>query len=550
MNSAELVLAGEKKLQGGDWAGAQADFEAALQEHDSPDAHDGLGIALWWLNKVDAAHEHRTTAYVGFKKQGNVRRAAFIAAWLAREQVFLDANQSAMKGWFARAERLLSEDDSCPERGWLDIFRASMLAAPQELAQTAQETIRVARRFQDADLETFARAFEAAAQVALGNVDPGMALLDEAMTAATSGELSSYMTISEIFCVTLSTCELAGDWVRTEHWCQVATDFAQRHQCPFLSAYCRTTYGSLLTATGRWQAAESTLTEAIHAFEAGHRALRVHAVLKLADLRISQGRLEEAEIMLTGYEDYGEALIPLARLHLAQGEAGLARALLEHSLQNTPTPTLHHTAALLILVEAELALGDVDSARRTVQQLTVLAEQTGSDFLRAQTDLTSGRLKRMSGESDAVQAFQSAWERLHAYEQSLLAGRVRLEMAEAVKDNDWAGAVTWAKAALATFTRLGAARDTDAARKMLRDLGVGQTAPRGHEPLTQRETQILGLIAHGLTNRDIAERLFLSAKTVEHHVSQILSKLGVKSRTEAAAFAASQHLNDTANGSP
>ncbi len=79
---------------------------------------------------------------------------------------------------------------------------------------------------------------------------------------------------------------------------RVALEYAQRYHCSFLSAYCRTTYGSLLAETGKWQDAETALTEAIHTFDAGHHGLRVNAVLKLADLRVSQGRLEEAEVLL------------------------------------------------------------------------------------------------------------------------------------------------------------------------------------------------------------------------------------------------------------
>ena len=126
-----------------------------------------------------------------------------------------------------------------------------------------------------------------------------MANLDEAMAAAMSGEID-YISVSEIFCVMLSTCDLAGDLVRTEHWCQTAAEFAAQHHCPFLAATCRTIYGSLLTATGRWHDAETELLEAIRSFEAGHRALRAQAVIKLADLRVWQGKLEEAEVLASG----------------------------------------------------------------------------------------------------------------------------------------------------------------------------------------------------------------------------------------------------------
>lgn len=539
------VAVGRAALKVADWSGARAAFEASLSEQDDPEAHDGLGIALWWLNDIDAAHQQRAAAYVGYKQRGDLCRAALIAAWLAREQVFLYANTSAMNGWFARAERLLDQVGACPERGWFAIFHASMLAMPAQLEQTALQVVAIAREYDDTDLEGVALAFGGLARVTLGRVDEGMSHLDEAMAMVTAGEVANFMAISEIFCVLLSACALAGDLVRTDHWCHTAATFAQRYHSSFLSAYCRTAYGGLLAATGRWYDAEMELTEAIRAFERGHRALRVHAVLKLADLRIAQGRLEEAEVLLAGYEDYGAAVVPRARLYLARGQAHLARAVLEQALRSTASATLEHAPLLLLLVDVLLALSDVAAANSAAERLTELAEQTHSDLLLAQADLAKGHVKQCAGQSDATHWYQSVLQRLHTYEQSLLASRARLAMAQALKNTDWAGSVSWARAALASFERIGAAHDADEAAQLLRELGVaGRVAQRQHEVLTQREGEVLALLAHGLTNRAIADRLVISVKTVEHHVSQILGKLGLRSRAEAAAFA-TRHTIDS-----
>jgi predicted negative regulator of RcsB-dependent stress response len=306
------IAAGQAALTAGDWHGARVAYEASLSEQDSPEARDGLGIALWWLNDIARAHEQKMAAYLGYKQHGNHRRAALIAAWLAREQVFLHGNTRAMNGWFARAERLLHQAGACPERGWITLFQASMQATDEQLEQVALQSLTIARDYDDWDLEATGLAFGGLACVSLGRVDIGMAQLDEAMAMVTAGEVASFMVISEIFCVLLSACALAGDFGRTEDWCRAAKEFARRYHCFFLSAYCRTTYGGLLTATGHWHAAETELSEAIQAFERGHQALRVHAALKLADLRVFQGRLEEAEALLAGYEDYGAAVLPRA----------------------------------------------------------------------------------------------------------------------------------------------------------------------------------------------------------------------------------------------
>jgi ATP/maltotriose-dependent transcriptional regulator MalT len=536
------LAAGQAALKSASWPAAKLQFETALIEADTPEAHDGLGLALWWLNDIHASHAQRAAAYVGYKKQRAVRRAARMAMWLAREQVFLSANYSAMKGWFARAERLLLEVEPCVEHGWFALFRASLLATPQELEQVSEQALRTAQQFEDPDLEAMALAFAGAARVACGRVGDGLANLDEAMAAATSGELD-YASVSEIFCVMLSTCDLTGDLVRTGQWCQTAAEFAAQHHCPFLAATCRTIYGSLLTATGRWHDAEIELSDAIRSFEAGHRALRAQAVIKLADLRVLQGKLEEAEVLLSGFEDHSAASLTLARLYLARGETARARAVIEPVLPSPSTPGLDQVPALRLWVDVQLALGDLDGARQAVERLESLAHSAQSDLLLAQADLARGQVKRHAGDADALRDFQSALDRLRAYEQSLLASRTRLEMARLLSDSDRPAAVMWARAALASFERMGAAHDADETASLLRHLGVtAHSGPRLQAPLTQREAEVLALVAQGRSNREIAERLVISPKTAEHHVSQILSKIGARSRAEAAAFAMSNTI--------
>jgi ATP/maltotriose-dependent transcriptional regulator MalT len=538
------IAAGQAALKAANWLEARQQFEAALKSVDSPEAHDGLGLTLWWLNDIGASHEQRAAAYVSYKQRQNDRRAAMMAMWLAREQVFLSANVSAMKGWFARAERLLQDTPPCVEQGWFVLFRASMLATPQELEIIATEALQIAQQFADVDLEAMALAFAGTARVALGQVAQGMANLDEAMAAETSGELD-YSSVSEIFCVMLSTCELAGDLARTDQWCRAGAAFAEQHHCPFLAATCRTIYGSLLTAIGRWHDAETELLGAIRSFEAGHHALRAQAVIKLADLRVWQGRLEEAEVLLAGYEDQGAASVSLARLYLARGELDLARAALEQTLQSTSTLTLDQVPALRLWVDVQLTLGHFETAQQAVDRLESLAQTAHSDLLIAQAELAKGQIKRQTDEAGARHEFESALNRLHAYEQSLLASRARLEMARLLSDTDRAAAVMWARAALASFERLKAAHDVDEAAHVLRQLGVARhPGPHLQTPLTQRETEVLSLVAQGFSNRDIADRLVISPKTAEHHVSQILSKIGARSRAEAAAFAASHDLGE------
>ena len=539
---ADPISAGQSALANANWLEAKRQFQAALKDSDSPEAHDELGLALWWLNDISTSHEQRTLAYLGYKSNGNLPKAARLAAWLAREQVFLRANVSAMNGWFARAFRLLEDMAPCAEVGWVKIYHASMTASPEGQEQVAKGTVELARQDHDPDLEAFSLAVYGSALVAQTKINEGMDAIDEAMTAVISGEVKDYFVASETFCVTLSTCELAGDLVRTNHWCESALEYAQRYQCSFLSAYCRTTYGSLLAETGKWKDAETALTEAIHAFDTGHHGLRVNAVLKLADLRVSQGRLEEAEVLLSGYEDYGSSALPLARLHLARGESELARAVLEQALQSEGSPSLHRAPLLRLLVDVLLASNELVAARRAAEELVSLSQLTSSNLFLAQAELALGEISRHAGEGEAVKHFRAALDHLDIHEGSLLACRVKLELALTLKDTDRAGAVTWAKAALAGFERIGAAHDADETNRLLREMGasVKATARAQDQLLTTREAEVLELMSRGLSNREIASRLVVSAKTVEHHVGQVLGKLGLRNRAEAAAYFLSQ----------
>ena len=130
-----------------------------------------------------------------------------------------------------------------------------------------------------------------------------MALLDEALAAVAGGEVEEFVVVEEIFCQLFSACEHAHDVRRAEQWIRVGETIAERRRLPAVSAYCRTHYGGILTAAGRWPEADATLTEAVRLWALGRRSLKAGALIRLADLRIKQGRYDDAAALLDGQTD-------------------------------------------------------------------------------------------------------------------------------------------------------------------------------------------------------------------------------------------------------
>jgi DNA-binding NarL/FixJ family response regulator len=194
---------------------------------------------------------------------------------------------------------------------------------------------------------------------------------------------------------------------------------------------------------------------------------------------------------------------------------------------------------LALLVDVHLSTGDTGAAARAAASLAACAERHGSDHLRAAAALAQGRVCLATGTGDAQACLRVALAGFDRARLPMELARVHLELAAALATERPEVAMAEAQAALAGFERLQAARDADAAAAVLRSLGApGPARRRTDGILTAREAEVLALLGHGLSNPEIAERLYISRKTVEHHVSNLLAKLGLRSRAEAAAHAA------------
>jgi DNA-binding NarL/FixJ family response regulator len=329
---------------------------------------------------------------------------------------------------------------------------------------------------------------------------------------------------------------------RADQWIRVADALARERNLPAVSAFCRTHYGGVLTAAGRWREADSALTEAVRLWAEGQRSnLRAGALARLADLRARQGRFEEAEQLLLDVDVDGEpaAARPLAAVHVAQGRPVRAVDVLERALAQHPPASTAAAPLLALLVDVHLGAGSLAEARSAVDALGALAEaHPGRHYLAAAAALARGRYCLAAGTGDPRSCLRDALAGFSRAQMPMELARSRLELAAAVLADRPEVALHEAQAALDAFEGLQAAREADAAAAVLRSLGARPASPaRSGGVLTKREQEVLVLLGHGLSNPEISDRLYISRKTVEHHVGNVLAKLGLRGRAEAAAFA-------------
>ena len=197
------------------------------------------------------------------------------------------------------------------------------------------------------------------------------------------------------------------------------------------------------------------------------------------------------------------------------------------------------TAALELLIVTRLAIGAVAAARQAADRLGRIARESGLERIEACAALADGRVHAAQGDERAAVQLTRAVELFASLDLPFEAARAQLELARTLAESAPAAAVREGKLAITAFDRLGALSDADAAAGLLRSLGdsARRAWPRGAAGLTRRESEVLGLLAEGCSNAQIAERLVISTRTAEHHVANILSKLDLRSRSEAAAYA-------------
>lgn len=529
----------------GEWTQARSCFERALSVGESAEALEGLSWAAWWLDDAEGVFEARERAYRLYKQREDDAGAARMATWLAVDQLDFNGAAAVASGWLRRARRLLEPLEPGPDHGWLAFHEGYVAhasgdtATARELAATAAG---IGRRFGVPDLEMLGLALEGGALVACAQVEQGMRCLDEATATALAGEATIPISGAWACCFLVSACTSVLDFERASEWCDRIAEFADRYGSRYMLAFCRAEYGAVELWRGRWAAAEELLQAAIEDFSRSRPAWAGGPMHGLAELRRRQGRAQDAIRLLDRAGPSRAGQVCRARLALDGGDARRAVGLLERVLRQAPTHRrLERAPALELLVRARASRGELDQAASALEELREIERMVGTEPLRGCADLAEATLRAAGGDHDRARALlEDAVDGFERSRAPFEAATARLELATsllALGRSDEAAR----EAALAreSLLALGAVREAERAVSSLAALDREQLPL---PELTPREREVLRLLAEGLTNRQLAERLVISEHTVHRHVTNILRKLELPSRTAAAAHAARSGL--------
>ena len=529
------------------WGDAWSQLSAA--DHDAPlelEDLERLAVAAFLVGRTEEsvdvwAHAHHVSI-----RFGDAARAARCAFWSAF--VLLNKGQLARGGgWIHRAQRLLDENErDCVEQGYLRyaaslrlVFEGDPAGARVGFAEAAG----VGDRFHDPELGALARVGQGRCLIYLGKIAAGMALLDDAMVAVTAREISP-IAVGDLYCTVIEGCQEVFDVRRAQEWTAALSRWCEAQ--PELVLYrgqCLVHRAELMLLRGAWSDATIEVQRACDriARPTGQHGLGAAHYVR-AELHRLRGEFAEAEEAYRQAHRWGRQPEPgLAQLRIAQGRVDEAVITMRRVLDEAENLTTR-SRLLNPYVEIVLASGDVAAARAAVDELSTLASAWNTPLLRALSLHAAGAVLLAEGDTraalSALRGAVAEWCELEApYE----AARTRVLIGLARRSSG---------------DEASAQMELDAARSVFRDLYAGpdlalvealspQAAHRPAGGLTAREVEVLTLLATGKTNRAIATELSISEKTVAAHVSNIFTKLGLSSRSAATAYAYTHDLVPT-----
>jgi ATP/maltotriose-dependent transcriptional regulator MalT len=517
----------------------------AIADEASAEGFELLARACRWLNDEAATLDADERAFGLFERAGERAAAARMAIWLALDLLDFSGQSAIANGWLQRAHRLLDARPLAPEHGLLAAVEAYLRLmlhndGPGAIA-LADRAVEVASEQGPIDVEMVARAVKGLALVTMGEIERGMSLLDEASTAALGEEIEDPTVRSTILCALMDGCDRVRDFDRASQWCARIRDAAERWELPAVITACRPHYAVVLAWRGEWEAAEAELTAAIAESNATRPPMAVEGIVRLAELRLRQGRISDARELFAQVEHEGLAQLGRAELVMVEGDAETAVDLADRFVRRLPNDDrVERAPGLEVLARACLAAGELARAANAAAELRAIASAIGTAALQAAAHFVDGMIAAARGERQHARVALEDAVDLYAREGAPFeTGRARIELGRVLAASGAAEpALREWRSALTTFEAIGAQREAAIAADLLSRTAEVSSTPALPLGLSEREVEVLRLIAAGRSNREIAAELVLSVRTVERHVSNIYAKLGATGKSARAAATA------------
>jgi DNA-binding CsgD family transcriptional regulator len=473
------------------------------------------------------------------------KRAARAAFWLGWHLMSFGSAVAASAGWLARASRLVEhENQPCAELGYLllpTVYRHLDAFENVPAQQVAREAAEIGERCGDGDLVAFAQTLEGRALLREGRIAPGLALLDELMIVVTSEQLSPLVT-GIVCCNVIVSCRQIYALDRAREWTAALTRWCEgQQQLVTFTGLCLVHRAEILQLSGAWAEAIAQVKRICDRVTTGDPEVFGDACYQQAELLRLRGDFAEAETAYRLASQNGcEPQPGLSLLRLTQGQTEAAVSSIRRVLSTT-TVKWQRARLLPAYVEVMLSAGEFDDAREACAELENIAREFGTEILGAMAGHARGAVSVAAGDHHgAIGPLRHAFEVWHRIGAPYIAARIRLLLGRAfLALGDREGADLEYAAARRVFSDLGAAPDLAALEAADQRPPAATGSVHG---LSKREIEVLLLLASGKTNKVIARELFVSERTIDRHVSNIFTKIGVATRAAATAFAYENRL--------
>jgi ATP/maltotriose-dependent transcriptional regulator MalT len=527
------LAAGRAALDRADWDEARTLFERATAAGGSGAAWEGLSRAAWWQGDQEVTLTARERAFREYRAEGDARGAARMAMWLASDHLDFRGDDAVAEAWLRRGRSMLDGHGPCPEEGWIALLESdvALLARgdPATAERGAHAALALAREIDDAGVEVVGLAMLGSALIASGRADEGLARLDDCVALAVAEEFDETAAPGWALCHTVSACANVGDFDRAAQWCRTMHAWCATWRARHFFGICRTAYGEVLATSGDWESAEEELASAIEDLGTTRPALAAPSSVRLGRLRMRQGVTAEARKLFDEALPLPQAVLSIGELDLEGGDHDAALDAAERVLRNLGEGSaLDRFPAVELRARAHAAAGRRQEAADAAAEAEREAASFATPYMRGRALLLRAEVLAAAEDCEGARtAAEDALDCFTACSAPYEAARARLQLARALE-------------ALGRGERAEAEART--ARKALALLGVREPERERGEGLTAREAEILGLVAAGLGDAEIAARLFLSPHTVHRHVANIRTKMGAPSRAAAVAEATRQGM--------